>query len=50
MTGHRIPIPRGWRVDRHGRLVKCVKHLDVSRRLQKQASKKVRVIKRTAPR
>jgi hypothetical protein len=46
MTGHRIPIPRGWRIDRHGKLVRSTKHLDVSRRLQKQASRKVRVARK----
>jgi hypothetical protein len=49
MTGRRITIPRGWRF-KDGKLVPCTKHLPVNLRLQKQASKKVRVTRRTAPR
>jgi hypothetical protein len=50
MTAYRTRIPRGYRVDKRGRLVRCMKHLDVSTRLKKQASRKVRVARKTAPR
>jgi hypothetical protein len=30
MTGHRIRPPKGFRVDKHGRLVRSDSHLDVS--------------------
>ena len=49
MTGHRITIPRGWRLDKAGKLVRCVKHLDVSTRLKVQASKRVRVGRKGRP-
>ena len=42
-TGHRIHI-KGFRLDKKtGKPVRSVAHLDVSRRLQKAASKKIRV-------
>jgi len=42
-TGHRIHI-KGYRLDKKtGKPVKSVAHLDVSRRLQQAASKKIRV-------
>ncbi len=44
MAGHRIRLP-GFRLDKHGRLVRDVRRLDVSTRL-KQASKRVRVAPR----
>lgn len=43
MTGHRIRLPAGFRLDKRGRLVRSDKHLDVSRRLQQRASKRIRV-------
>ena len=49
MTGHRITIPRGWRLDKAGKLVKCTKHLDVSTRLKVASSKRVRVGRRGRP-
>ena len=43
MTRH-IKIPRGYKIDKAtGKLVKCVKHLDVSTRLKKQGSQRVKV-------
>jgi hypothetical protein len=33
----------GYRVDKAGKLVPCLKHLDVSTRLKRQSSKRVRV-------
>ena len=36
MTGHRITIPRGWRLDKAGKLVKCTKHLDVRARVRQR--------------
>ena len=48
MTGHRTQL-KGFRLDKKtGRLVRCLKHLDVSTRLKKQSSKTVRVVKRIA--
>lgn len=42
----KITIPRGYKIDKAtGKLVKCVKHLDVSTRLKKQASQRVNVSK-----
>jgi hypothetical protein len=46
MTGHRIRIP-GFRLDKHGRPVRDERRLDVSTRLKRKASKKVRVARRT---
>jgi hypothetical protein len=45
MTGHCISVPRGWRI-KDGKLVKSDKHLPLNLRLQKRASKRVRVTKR----
>lgn len=43
-TGHRISIGKGWRIDKKtGKPVKSAAHLDVSRRLQQAASKKIRI-------
>ena len=42
-TGIKIP---GYRFDRDGRLVPSKKHLDVSTKLKRASSKKVRVVKR----
>ena len=33
---------KGWRIDRAGKLIREVKHLDVSARLRQRASKKIR--------
>ncbi len=41
---------KGYRLDRHGRLVRDERQLSVSKRLQVQSNKKVRVAKRTSPR
>ncbi len=42
-TGHRIHL-KGFRLDKKtGKPVKSVAHLDISRRLQQAASKKIRV-------
>lgn len=42
-TGHRIHI-KGFRLDKKtGKPVRSVAHLDISHRLQKAASKKIRV-------
>jgi hypothetical protein len=43
MAGHRIHLP-GFRLDKHGRLVRDVKRLDVSTRLKQAGSKRVRVV------
>jgi len=40
-----IRLPVGFRVDKAGRVVRCIKHLDVSARLRQRASKRVRVVK-----
>jgi hypothetical protein len=45
MSGQRIAI-RGYRLDKHGRLIKSVKHLDVCTRLKQASSKKVRVVRK----
>lgn len=42
MTGRRIPI-KGFRVDKHGKVVRDERRLDVSTRLKQRSSKKVRV-------
>jgi hypothetical protein len=47
-TGRRITIPKGWKL-KDGKLVPCTKHLPVNLRLQKQASRKIRPIRRKAP-
>ena len=44
MTGRRVAI-KGYRLDKHGKLVRCVKHLDVSARLRQKSSKKIRVVR-----
>jgi hypothetical protein len=50
-AGHRIRIPRGYKLDRTtGKLVPSLKHLDVSTRLKRQASKAIKPIRRTTPR
>jgi hypothetical protein len=41
---------RGFRLDRHGKPVRDERRLDVSTKLKRRASRKVRVIRRTAPR
>lgn len=46
MTGRVINL-KGFKVDaKSGKLVRCVKHLDVSARLRQKGSKKVRAVKR----
>jgi hypothetical protein len=40
----------GFRLDRHGKPVRDERKLDVSARLKRKAGRKVRVIRRTAPR
>ena len=49
MTGHRINL-KGFRLDRHGKLVRDVRRLSVSERLKLQSknSKRVRVVRKTA--
>jgi hypothetical protein len=49
MTGHKVRIP-GYRLDRHGKPVRDERKLDVSTRLKRKAGKRVRVVRRTAPR
>jgi hypothetical protein len=49
MTGHKIVL-RGYRLDKNGRPVKDELRLDVSTRLKRKASRKVRVVRRTVPR
>jgi hypothetical protein len=49
MTGHRTTIPKGWRF-KDGKLIRSDKHLPVNLRLQKKASKRVRPVRRSAPR
>jgi len=43
MAGHRIRLP-GFRLDKHSRLVRDVKRLDVSAQLRQRSSKRVRVV------
>jgi len=40
---YRIPIKRGWRLDKRGKLVPCHKHLPVNLQLQRKASKHIKV-------
>jgi hypothetical protein len=42
-----IRLP-GFRIDKHGRIVKDERRLSVSQRLQQRASKRVRVVRRGA--
>jgi len=43
MAGYKIALGPGWRIDKKtGKPVRSVAHLDVSRRLQQAASKKIR--------
>jgi hypothetical protein len=50
MTGRQIRL-KGFRITKAGRLERDAKRLDVSRRLQRQShSKKVRIVRRSAPR
>lgn len=49
MSGRRIQI-KGFKLDKHGRVIRDLKALPVNLRLQKQASKKIRVTRRTTPR
>ena len=44
MTGRQIAI-KGFRLDKHGKLVRCVKHKDVSARLREKGSKRVRFVR-----
>jgi hypothetical protein len=37
---------KGWRIDRGGKLIKSIKHLDVSARLRQRGSKKVRIARK----
>ena len=43
----RIAI-KGYKLDNAGKLAPCYKHLPVNIQLQKRASRRVRVVKRTA--
>lgn len=44
MSGYKIKLGPGYRLDKKtGKPVKSVAHLDVSRRLQQAASKKIRI-------
>lgn len=43
---YRIQLKTGFHVNKHGKLVRSVKHLDVSARLRQRGSKKVRVVRR----
>ena len=46
MTGHKVRIP-GFKFDQKtGKLVRSYKHLDVSTRLKKQSSKRIRHAKK----
>ena len=49
MTGRKIQIPRGYRIDKTGRLIKSAAHLDVSARLRQKASRKIKVARRRSP-
>jgi hypothetical protein len=49
MTGRRIQI-KGFKLTKGGKVERDLRSLPVNLRLQKQASKKVRVIRRTTPR
>jgi hypothetical protein len=44
-VGRKVRIP-GFRVDKHGKVVRCTKHLDASTRLKRRGSKRVKVVKR----
>jgi len=48
-SGRKNHIPRGYKL-KGDKLVPSTKHLPVNVRLQKQASKRVRVVRRTSPR
>jgi hypothetical protein len=51
MTGRRITIRRGYRLDKvTGKLLPSTRHLDVSAKLRQAASRKIKPIRRTAPR
>jgi hypothetical protein len=50
MTGHRIPLGKSFKLGKDGKLRKSDAHLDVSAKLRRRASKRVRVIRRPAPR
>ena len=43
MTGRKIYIGPGWKLDKKGRLVRTYAHLPVNIQLQKRHSKRVRV-------
>jgi hypothetical protein len=45
LIGRKIKL-KGYRLDKTGKLVCCVKHLDVSARLRQRSSTKVRVVPR----
>ena len=49
MAGHRIRLP-GFRLDKHSRLVRDVRPLDVSTRLKQTGSKRVKVVPRPGSR
>jgi hypothetical protein len=46
MTGRRIQL-KDFRVDKHGKLVRDERRLDVCTRLKRRASKKVRIVRRS---
>ena len=50
MTTRTIKLGKGFRLGKDGRVVKSTAHLDVSRRLQANASKRVRVVRKGQPR
>ena len=49
MTGRKIAI-KGFRIGKGGRIERDTRRLDVSTRLRQKASKRVRPVRRTAPR
>jgi hypothetical protein len=43
--GRIIRLPVGFRLTKAGKVERCTKHLDISARLRRRASKRVRVVK-----
>jgi hypothetical protein len=46
MSGHRIRLGKGFRLDKHGKPARTDAHLDVSSKLRRRASRRVRVVTR----
>jgi hypothetical protein len=44
-TGRRITIPRGYKLDKAGKLQKSTAHLDVSAKLRAQANKRIKIVR-----